>query len=67
MSKRDETHLEMNASPFISLFSGIHSQRLMERADKERENEKKKKEAADMNGPTVGGREERNEREEEEE
>lgn len=34
MSKCDETHLGMNPSPFISLFSGIHSQRLMERADK---------------------------------
>lgn len=35
MSKPDEMHLGMNASPFISLFSGIHSQSLMERADKE--------------------------------
>lgn len=35
VSRRDETHLGMNASPFISLFSGIHSQRLMERGDKE--------------------------------
>lgn len=29
MSKHDETHLGMNASPFISLFASIHSQRLM--------------------------------------
>lgn len=41
MSKHDETHLGMNASPFISLFSSIHSQRLMERSDKGGEDEKK--------------------------
>lgn len=34
MSAHDETHLGMNASPFISLFSSVHSQRLMERSDK---------------------------------
>lgn len=34
MSAHDETHLGMNASPFISLFSSVHSQRLMERCDK---------------------------------
>lgn len=59
MSKHDETHLEMNASPFISSFSGIHSQTLMGRADKD--NEKR----ADMNGPTIRGRERRNEEEKE--
>lgn len=35
VSECDETHLGMNAGPFISLFSGIRSKRLMERADKE--------------------------------
>lgn len=34
MSKRDETHPGMSASPFISLFSGIHLERLMESADR---------------------------------
>lgn len=62
-SECDETHLGMNAGPFISLFSGIHSQRLMERADKE---ERMKKKSADMNVPAGRGRERRSEEEEEE-
>lgn len=58
MSVYDETHLEMNAGPFISLLSGIHSQRLMERTDKKGW---RKKKSANMNGLTVSRREQRSE------
>lgn len=59
MSEHDETHLGMNAGPFISLFSGIHSKRLMKRADKEERMKKKK--SADMNGTAVSGMRKRSE------
>lgn len=62
VSDCDETHLGMNAGPFISLFSGIHSKRLMERADK---GERMKK-GADMNGAPVRGMRKRRECEREE-
>lgn len=59
MSEHDETHLGMNAGPFISLFSGICSKRLMERADKEERMMRKKK--SDMNDVAVRGTRKRRE------